>query len=121
MEELSDIGRSSVQPQALGSNSRIRKHKTHTAGEASTLLLSANQMLGEGRSQKDVCAVLGISVMTYHRWRKRASIVWQSSTRAARSLSQLGEQRQQLEMENRMLRRIASDLLLETMKMREAL
>jgi putative transposase len=98
-----------------GSVAAVRKHKLHSADEICDLLEKAEQLRLQGQSQKTICNVLGISVMTYHRWRNRG--IWRQRRAGDRPAEQLDD----LVSENRMLRRIVSDLLIETMKLREAL
>jgi putative transposase len=101
--------------------------KRHDLQEISTKLRLADDMMKDGTSQKDACKSLGISVMTFHRWRKLAtltdtlaSVTDETEATVANGiehLSQIGD----LKLENHRLRRIVSDLLLEKMKVQEAL
>jgi hypothetical protein len=45
--------------------------KRHSEEEITTKLRQAKQLMAGGQSQAQVCRGLGVSVMTYHRWRKR--------------------------------------------------
>lgn len=100
------------------------KMKRHDSEEISRLLRQAEEMMKGGMSQKDVCRSLGISVMTFHRWRKQLP-----AFEAAHPPEQLAEgaelgraeSLEALKLENHRLRRIVSDLLLEKMKVQEAL
>jgi putative transposase len=106
----------------------LREHemKRHDLHEVSAKLRLADDMMRDGKSQKDACKSLGISVMTFHRWRKLAT--------PTESFPLLEEKQQgtgangvdhsiidDLTLENHRLRRIVSDLLLEKMKIQEAL
>jgi len=93
----------------------VERHRRRPAEEASRMMDRAEQLLRGGASQRNVCHQLGISVMTYHRWRKKALPAEQS----ARDASALALKEAQLE--NARLRRIASDLLIELQCSREAL
>jgi transposase-like protein len=103
------------------------KMKRHDSSEITTMLRLADDMMRDGKSQKDACKSLGISVMTLHRWRKLAPslapdmrhdlVEVQDHTCDARHHGQIDD----LRLENQRLRRIVSDLLLEKMKVQEAL
>jgi transcriptional regulator with XRE-family HTH domain len=82
-------------------------------------------MAAKGSTQKEISQALGISVMTYHRWR-RSRVEHQSEENTPSpspvappvfSQSQLST----LELENERLRRLVTDLLLEKMALQEQL
>ena len=105
----------------------------HSAHEISAKLRQAEQMMARGQSQAQVCKTLGVSVMTFHRWRKRRllqntgqalppEIGLQSVAEAlasghARNDHQVDELRSQ----NERLKRIVADLLLEKAHLEEQL
>jgi len=97
------------------------KRKRHSLEEIDQKLRQAAGLANQGRSQADIAKALGISVMTYHRWRKSASRQDapspsdQSTGRG--QLSRIGE----LQVENAQLRRLVADLLLEKLRLEEAL
>jgi len=99
--------------------------KRHDSQEITTMLRLADDMVRDGKSQKDACKSLGISVMTLHRWKKLVPAVGlhqdlveeQNITPDARNHGQIDD----LRLENQRLRRIVSDLLLEKVKVQEAL
>ena len=102
--------------------------KRHDTQEITSKLRLADEMMRDGKSQKDACKSLGISVMTLHRWRKLASslapvdaqqdlVEAQDDSSDARYHGQIDD----LKLENQRLRRIVSDLLLEKVKVQEAL
>jgi putative transposase len=103
--------------------------KKHDPREISAMLLRYEDLTSRGQSQKSVCNELGISVMTLHRWRKLSRSEdfseHQKSSDAAiePALAEDADVTQidQLKLENGRLRRIVSDLLLEKMKIQEAL
>lgn len=84
-------------------------------------------MLAQGRLHGDIAKSLGISVMTYHRWRKaRATqgILTSKPVTTADSGESLPEREQmarirELQVENSRLRRLVTDLLLEKVKLEE--
>src|SRR4051812_26355675 len=106
----------------------------HSAHEISAKLRQAEQMLAHGQSQAQVCKTLGVSVMTFHRWRKldlgtsdvrhlpEASATTPTDEVDAAGVSE-HEKRlvDELKLENDRLRRIVTDLLLEKMKIQEEL
>ena len=50
----------------------MAKKKRHSTAEITSLLQDANAMAAAGRRKVQIAQALGISVMTYHRWRKAA-------------------------------------------------
>jgi putative transposase len=85
----------------------------HTNTEITAKLAQAGAMEAEGTGQTDIARALGISVMTLHRWRKKAALgVPQVPTETAARVAEL-------ELENSRLRRLITDLLLEKMKLEE--
>jgi putative transposase len=105
--------------------------KRHDANEIAAKLRQADDMIKRGQSQKDVCKELGVSVMTFHRWRKMSEAqltvvkMPEESVVVGRAQPRLidnsDDQIHNLKLENQRLRRIVSDLLLEKMKVQEAL
>jgi putative transposase len=98
--------------------------KKHTAQEISRKLHQAEKMVREGKLQNEIAHALGISVMTYHRWRKAqpASTLVDVEDNYPlvpehNHLARLGD----LQLENTRLRRLVTDLLLEKVKLEEEL
>jgi putative transposase len=83
--------------------------KRHSDQEISAILQRARELEQAGRLQADICGMFHISVMTLHRWRKME----RTSVNAAAAKVDIEE--------NRMLRKIAFDLLLEIAAMKEGL
>jgi putative transposase len=102
--------------------------KRHTPTEIAAKLATADALLASGMRQQEVARSLGISVMTFHRWRK-AQPEWHrvaaiASTRPTRDEA-VSESKQlariaDLELENARLRRLVTDLLLEKVKLEQA-
>ena len=92
-------------------NSRMT-WKRHSPEEIEAKLRQAAEMADGGKQQAEIADALGISVMTYHRWRKpnhgRVSVVERKAL-------------QRLELENSRLRRLAADLLLAKIELVESL
>jgi putative transposase len=101
----------------------------HTASEIATKLAIADEMAAQGRLHGDIAKSLGVSVMTYHRWRKaRGTLprpVPRLATDAERSVApsdrEQTNQIRELQYENSRLRRLVTDLLLEKVKLEEEL
>jgi putative transposase len=100
------------------------KHR-HSDEEIAAKLAQAGGMENRGMLQTDIARSLGISVMTYHRWRKARPkgmavpitvkpTVESPGVAAADRLSALQE-------ENTRLRRLVTDLLLEKVRLEETL
>ena len=88
----------------------------------------ADDMLAQGRLHSDIAKSLGISVMTYHRWRKARGALAPAGSKPAAVITEhadnLPEREQmarirELQLENSRLRRLVTDLLLEKVKLEE--
>jgi len=105
------------------------KRKRHSAPEITAKLHRADQMAADGMLQSAIARALGVSVMTYHRWRvgRPASEKGNSpERRESRTPNQPSEHEQatelkKLQLENSRLRRLVTDLLLEKVKLEEML
>lgn len=94
--------------------------KRHTNVEIATKLRQADEMAAKGMTQQEIARLLGVSIMTYHRWKKHPvnqSPSSQPDPQEARQSDDLAE----LEVENERLRRLVTDLLLEKMALQEQL
>jgi len=95
----------------------------HGDAEIAAKLEQAKQLAAEGKTQSEIARILGISIMTYHRWRNaRRGVVVTSASAAERpkpadGLSAVAE----LQLENSRLRRLVTDLLLERIELQEEL
>jgi hypothetical protein len=106
--------------------------KKHSREEILRKLGQADELARAGKSQVEICKALGVSVMTFHRWRKlpvilkakveAPAVVLPEQLPAPASLTaeEMGRLLQELTIENRRLRKIVTDLLLEKMKIEEA-
>jgi hypothetical protein len=106
----------------------VAKHR-HTASEIAKKLSTADEMAAQGKLQGDIAASLGVSVMTYHRWRKARGALARAAARPvaeavradiAPEREQMGQIRE-LQLENARLRRLVTDLLLEKVELEEGL
>jgi putative transposase len=90
--------------------------KRHSDQEISAILQRARELEQAGRLQAEICEMFGISVMTLHRWRKME----RTSVTAAAAKLNAAAAKVDIE-ENRLLRKIAFDLLLEIAALKEGL
>ncbi|UFZ01845.1 helix-turn-helix domain-containing protein [Bradyrhizobium ontarionense] len=108
--------------------------KKHSYQEIIQKLAQADEMVRAGKSQVEICEVLGVSVMTFHRWRKLRSRAPEPKQVAAveaplepllptaapmPSVADMRRTLDELTAENRRLRKIVTDLLLEKARVEE--
>jgi hypothetical protein len=84
--------------------------KRHTAEEIIGKLRQAEVLLGQGRSVLEVVKALGVTEVTYYRWRKELGGMKVSQARRLKDL----------ERENARLRRAVADLTLDKLILAEA-
>jgi putative transposase len=106
----------------------LTTRQRHTPSEIATKLAMADDMAAQGRLHGDIAKSLGISVMTYHRWRKARKLSHPAPKQAAGAtrVETLTDHEQmtqirELRLENLRLRRLVTDLLLEKDKLEEDL
>jgi putative transposase len=102
--------------------------KKHSHEEILLKLGQAEELVRAGKSQVEICKTLGVSVMTFHRWRKlpiitrtkeqAPTIVPEQPTPS--SAAEMARVLEELTIENRRLRKIVTDLLLEKIKVEES-
>jgi putative transposase len=103
----------------------MAKKKRHSRVEIATKLAQANDLATRGKLQSEIARTLGVSVMTLHRWRK-APPVPEPTLVATPEVTERGRTRgeggriAELQLENSRLRRLVTDLLLEKIKLEEA-
>jgi len=107
----------------------MTKKRRHTATEIASKLEKAAALAADGRTQREIAQTLGISVMTFHRWRRaqpgrpRAVSVNSPAEELAQGVSLREPQRlrrmAELNVENARLRKLVTDLLLEKMRLEE--
>ena len=106
----------------------MARHR-HTASEIATKLAMAADMASQGRLHGDIAKSLGISLMTYHRWRKARGALARPASRPMTDAERIDispereqmSQIRELQLENSRLRRLVTDLLLEKVKLEEGL
>jgi putative transposase len=105
--------------------------KKHSRQEIILKLDEAAELTRAGKSQVEVCKALGVSVMTFHRWRKLsmaakaepdapAIVPEQLSGAQSPNVAEMARLVEELTIENRRLRKIVTDLLLEKMMREES-
>lgn len=102
----------------------MAKKKRHSEAEIAAKLRQANALAAEGRTQSEIARDLGISIMTYHRWRKAQPqrsppADFPSASGAPRP--ETASRTADLLTENAQLRKLVTDLLLEKMRLEEEL
>ena len=99
--------------------------KRHSEAEIAGLLDRAQEMTAQGKLQSDIAEALGVSVMTYHRWRKahatNQSVAPVTAVDGPEDAAQQRRATRELHLENTRLRRLVTDLLLEKMTLEERL
>lgn len=106
----------------------MTRKKRHSAMEIESKLEQADILSSEGQTQNEIAKALGISVMTFHRWRKArrphpapsgprtlSQLVTESRATESDRASRIAE----LQLENSRLRRLITDLLLEKMRLED--
>jgi putative transposase len=97
-----------------------RARKQHSRGEIVRKLAQANRLARQGKLQSEIARTLGVSVMTLHRWRK-ALLGARAAEGFVSGPAHEADQIAQLHLENSLLRRLVTDLLLlEKIKRRKA-
>jgi len=106
----------------------MTKKKRHDTNEIAAKLQEADALGAAGQTQNEIAKALGISVMTFHRWRKARPHRVRSAARAqarppelstvAPSPGQNGRITE-LQLENARLRKLVTDLLLEKMQLED--
>jgi transposase-like protein len=95
--------------------------KRHSPQEVTSKLRQAEEMEQHGKRQAEIARMLGISIMTYHRWRAAARAAEQAPSIAAEMAHLVDPEVSQriskstqddLRAENARLRRLVVDLLL---------
>jgi len=89
----------------------MAKRKVFSAEQIIMKLREAEVLLGQGKSVKEACRVLGISEQTYYRWRKEYGGL---NTTQAKKLKEL-------EKENARLKNLVADLSLDNAIFKEVL
>jgi putative transposase len=106
------------------------KRRKHSPTEIADKLLKADQLVAEGKLRDEVARALGVSIMTYHRWRKaqrsrtkgRAGAVSEGNNSPWFASSPGGDQSiARLRLENARLRNLFTDMVLEKIRLEDEL
>jgi putative transposase len=89
-----------------------RARKQYSRGEIARKLAQANRLARQGKLQSEIARTLGVSVMTLHRWRKALLGARPAHKAGQPDPTRSGDQIAQLQLENSLLRRLVTDLLL---------
>src|ERR1700738_3244578 len=94
------------------------RKKRHTQTEIAAKLAEADALIANGSRQPEVARALGVSVMTFHRWRKaragpRTATSMHAGQASAISEPEWVDRIGELQLENSRLRRLVTDMLLE--------
>lgn len=104
---------------------RMMARRHHSPGDVVAKLRQADEMAAQGSTQKEIARALGISIMTYHRWRKsredRPTEPTPPMPDAGTAVPMASARLSNLQLENERLRRLVTDLLLEKLALQEEL
>ena len=106
--------------------------KRHASGEITAKLAQANELAAKGKTQREISKALGVSIMTYHRWKKTVNAGDGAGEHAeagraeeaqlqALSGADSTEVIKRLTLENSQLRRLVTNMLLDKLKLEEEL
>jgi putative transposase len=105
--------------------------KRHASAEITAKLAHANELAAKGKTQREISKALGVSIMTYHRWKKMVHVPADATEHDARGdhdmqpeqpiVADTDGQLRRLELENSRLRRLVTDMLLDKLKLEDEL
>jgi transposase len=85
-------------------------------------------MAAKGKNQREICKALGVSIMTYHRWKKMMNVANDSSESGSAEIpsdtsdaTETDGVLERLELENSRLRRLVTDMLLDKLRLEDEL
>jgi len=102
--------------------------RRHASEEIAAKLAHANELAAKGKTQREISKALGVSIMTFHRWKKMMPAA--ANGDGGRGTEILMEKPDtmdaddevaRLELENSRLRRLVTDMLLEKLKLEDEL
>jgi putative transposase len=88
------------------------KQKKHSRVEIARKLAQASHLARQGKLQNEIARKLNVSVMTLHRWRKAPLGARPAHKAGQPDPTRSEHQIAQLQLENSLLRRLVTDLLL---------
>jgi len=93
--------------------------KRHSREEVATKLSQADELQERGKTQAEIVRTLGVSAMTYHRWRKARPGPVSNGSGDPRALEHPQSAVDEMREENARLRQLVTDLSLEKHKLQE--
>jgi transcriptional regulator with XRE-family HTH domain len=103
--------------------------KRHAWEEIAAKLAQADELAAKGKTQREISKALGVSIMTYHRWKKMPNGAATPIEITGRGKLEVRPQAsdptdsdgmiKQLELENSRLRRLVTDMLLAQARRRD--
>lgn len=102
--------------------------KRHASEEIAAKLAQADELVAKGKTQREISKALGVSIMTYHRWKKMLGNEGSANDAELdepegrpEGSSQVGslEKIKRLEAENAQLRRLVTDMLLDKLMLED--
>ena len=102
--------------------------RRHASGEITAKLAQANEMAAKGKTQREICKALGVSIMTYHRWKKMMNVPADAHAGSEVEVptdnfdaTETDGVLKRLELENSRLRRLVTDMLLDKLRLEDEL
>jgi putative transposase len=104
--------------------------KRHASDEITAKMAQANELAAKGKTQREISKALGVSIMTYHRWKKMVSSGEIAAADTGRDIEvrpetldnlSSAEKIRRLELENARLRQLFTDMVLEKLSLEEEL
>ena len=106
--------------------------RRHASGEISAKLAQANELAAKGKTQREISKALGVSIMTYHRWKKMVNGTTADGPESyahghlevlprKSDSTETDAVLKRLELENLRLRRLVTDMLLDKLKLEDEL
>lgn len=92
----------------------------HSEAESAQKYRQGNALLASGATILQVCKKLGVSEATFHRWRRKFHLPTRVSPESSPSLEGNGRLKQ-LEKENKRLKLLVADLILENAFLKDRL
>src|SRR5262245_42716651 len=100
--------------------------KRHASEEIAAKLARASEVAARGKTRGEIAKALGVSIMTYHRWKTSLKATTESGDSTGRDKAEPAAASadtdgrvKQLELENSQLRQLFTDVMLEKLKLEQ--
>ena len=99
--------------------------KMHASEEIAAKLARAGELAERGKTRSEIAKALGVSIMTYHRWKTSQKATTESGDSTGgdkvepTAPADAGGRVKQLELENSGLRQLLTDVMLEKLKLEQ--